>query len=64
MIEWQVDSTVIFGEFHVWIEDCIWLEEIAGRYLTLFFIYKPNNLALIISARDMDEKERKLYGHS
>ena len=95
----------------MWIEDCIWLEEIveklaakhsvitdeveevlnsgphfrfvakgrrqrnenvyaaygqtaAGRYLTLFFIYKPGNLALISSARDMDDKERKLYGRS
>jgi len=34
----------------------------AGRYLTVFFIYKPGNLALIISARDMDNKERKRYG--
>ena len=36
----------------------------AGRYLAIFFIYKPGNLALIISARDMDDKERKLYGHN
>jgi uncharacterized DUF497 family protein len=34
----------------------------AGRYLTVFFIYKPGNLALIVSARNMDEKERKRYG--
>jgi len=34
----------------------------AGRYLTVFFIHKPGNLALIISARDMDDKERKRYG--
>jgi uncharacterized DUF497 family protein len=34
----------------------------SGRYLTVFFIHKPGNLALIISARDMDEKERKRYG--
>ncbi len=34
----------------------------AGRYLTAFFIQKPGNLALIISARDMDDKERKRYG--
>jgi uncharacterized protein len=32
-----------------------------GRYLTVFFIHKPGNLALIISARDMDDKERKQY---
>ncbi|MCB9077333.1 MAG: BrnT family toxin [Anaerolineaceae bacterium] len=34
----------------------------AGRYLIVFFILKPKNEALIISARDMDRKERKRYG--
>lgn len=34
----------------------------AGRYLTVFFILKHNTHALIISARDMDKKERKHYG--
>lgn len=34
----------------------------AGRYLIVFFIYKSNNLALILSGRDMDKKERKRYG--
>lgn len=34
----------------------------AGRYLTVFFMYKSGNEALIISARDMDGKERKGYG--
>jgi uncharacterized DUF497 family protein len=33
----------------------------AGRYLIVFFIYKSNNTALILSARDMDKKERKRY---
>ncbi|MCX7044241.1 MAG: BrnT family toxin [Candidatus Sumerlaeota bacterium] len=33
----------------------------AGRYLIAFFIQKPNHIALIISARDMDTKERKKY---
>lgn len=33
----------------------------ANRYLIVFFIYKPENLALILSARDMDKKERKRY---
>ncbi len=33
----------------------------AGRYLIIFFIYKAGNEALIISARDMDNKERKQY---
>ncbi len=34
----------------------------AGRYLVIFFIYKVGHEALIISARDMDKKERRQYG--
>lgn len=34
----------------------------SGRYLIIFFIYKSSNTALILSARDMDKKERKRYG--
>ncbi len=33
----------------------------AGRYLTVLFIYKATNEALILSARDMAKKERKMY---
>lgn len=33
----------------------------AGRYLIVFFIYKSGNAALIVSARDMDQKERRRY---
>ena len=33
----------------------------AGRYLTVLFIYKQTREALIITARDMDSKERKNY---
>jgi hypothetical protein len=33
----------------------------AGRYLIVFFIHKTANIALILSARDMDEKERRHY---
>ncbi len=33
----------------------------AGRYLTVFFIYKGDNTALILSARDMDTSERRRY---
>ena len=33
----------------------------AGRYLIVFFILKHNDTALILTARDMDKKERKLY---
>ena len=34
----------------------------AGRYLTVLFIYKLTREALILSARDMAQKERKMYG--
>jgi len=35
----------------------------AGRYLSVFFVYKPATAtAIIISARDMSAKERKTYG--
>lgn len=34
----------------------------AGRYLTVLFIYKTSKEALILSARDMAKKERKMYG--
>lgn len=34
----------------------------AGRYLAVLFIYKPSDRALILSARDMADKERKMYG--
>jgi uncharacterized DUF497 family protein len=33
----------------------------AGRYLITFFVYKTTREALILSARDMDRKERRLY---
>jgi hypothetical protein len=33
----------------------------AGRYLTVFFIHKKTKEVLILSARDMAEKERKMY---
>jgi uncharacterized DUF497 family protein len=33
----------------------------AGRYLFIVFIYKLNRRALILSARDMTDKERRLY---
>lgn len=32
-----------------------------GRYLVIFFIHKLTNEALILSARDMDDKERRSY---
>jgi len=34
----------------------------AGRYVTVIFILKFGDRALVISARDMDKKERKQYG--
>jgi uncharacterized protein len=33
----------------------------AGRYLVVFFIHKLTHEALILSARDIDDKERKSY---
>ena len=33
----------------------------SGRYLMVFFIKKNKNRALILSARNMDKKERKRY---
>ena len=32
-----------------------------GRFLVVFFIYKLNRVALVISARDMESRERRLY---
>ena len=34
----------------------------AGRYLTVYFLRKATCEALVISARDMTIKERRLYG--
>jgi uncharacterized DUF497 family protein len=36
----------------------------AGRYVIVFFIHKPGHLALVVSARDMDAKERRRYERS
>lgn len=33
----------------------------AGRYLIVFFIHKGGSTALIVTARDMDRKERKRH---
>ena len=33
-----------------------------GRYLAAFFVYKGENTALVISAREMSQRERKSYG--
>jgi hypothetical protein len=33
----------------------------SGRYLVVFFIYKKDHRALILSARDMTPAERKRY---
>lgn len=33
----------------------------AGRYLVCFFVHKTDNRALILSARDMTDAERKRY---
>jgi len=33
----------------------------SGRYLIIFFVHKKGNQALILSARDMTDAERKRY---
>lgn len=33
----------------------------SGRYLIVFFVYKKTHEALILSAREMERKERKQY---
>ena len=33
----------------------------AGRYLIVYFVYRRDRQALILSARDMTRAERKLY---
>jgi len=33
-----------------------------GRYLVAFFVHKLDGQALIISVRDMDDAEKRLYG--
>ena len=37
-------------------------QTIGGRYLAVLFIYKKSRESLILSARDMAQKERKQYG--
>jgi uncharacterized DUF497 family protein len=34
----------------------------SGRYLIVFVIHKTDLTALILTARDMDQRERKRYG--
>jgi len=34
-----------------------------GRYLSIFFLLKKGNVAMPISARDMDRRERRYYGN-
>ncbi|MDQ3131869.1 MAG: BrnT family toxin [Acidobacteriota bacterium] len=36
-------------------------QTVGGRYLTVLFIYKLTKEALILSARDMAHRERKMY---
>jgi uncharacterized DUF497 family protein len=33
-----------------------------GRYLVVFFVYKKDRRALVLSARDMTRAERRRYG--
>lgn len=40
-------------------------QTLGGRYVVVFFVYKPDTAAaIIISAREMSSKERKTYGRA
>lgn len=64
------------GAVDLRIKDLIWLEKghrrgenlyaalgrtDSGRYLTVFFVLKRNGQALVVSARDMSDAERKRH---
>lgn len=34
----------------------------AGRYISVFFVLKAGGVAMPISARDMNRRERRMYG--
>ena len=36
-------------------------QTMAGRYLITFFVYKKDKRALVLSAREMTDKERRQY---
>lgn len=36
-------------------------QSVAGRYLVVLFIRKRNGEALVLSARDMEPRERRMY---
>jgi hypothetical protein len=44
-------------------DDCYLMlgQTVAGRYLLVVFAYLGRGLARVITARDMDEKERAIY---
>ncbi|HEO65320.1 MAG TPA: BrnT family toxin [Spirochaetes bacterium] len=39
----------------------VWGQTIGGRYLISFFIYKKTKEALLVSSREMNQKERERY---
>ena len=56
----------------MYIDDFVWLPDIVEKLVVkhdatqdeveeVFFIYKTDNMALVLSARDMDKKERRRY---
>lgn len=62
---------VLFGQPHIrfWEKGKVRGEDLylaygqtdAGRYLVVFFVRKPNQTALPISARDMTDAERRYF---
>jgi uncharacterized DUF497 family protein len=37
-------------------------QTVAGRWLLIFYVLKPRQAVLVISARNMERTERRLYG--
>ena len=37
-------------------------QTVSGRYLSVFFVHKQSHEALIVTAREMNRKERRYYG--
>jgi hypothetical protein len=46
----------------MYIDDFIWLPDIVDKLAVKHYVTQSASLALILSARDMDQKERRRYG--
>ncbi|OIO76147.1 MAG: hypothetical protein AUJ85_01250 [Elusimicrobia bacterium CG1_02_37_114] len=61
----ETEETVLSKERYIWRAReeryCVLGKTAMGRYLFVAFDYYSNNSAYVVTARDMDYKERKLY---